>query len=145
MKKSVMNYVPGPGSFERKTPGLKNNVQPNEALSVRQLYDKFRKSGGVTPSGVRVREMNDQGIPDDADPEDELDLEKAQASEPYERAEIAAAAKEALLQKQAKVDAIEKVAAKKRADKQKEYDDVVAHMKAQKAKPENKDPGTGSL
>lgn len=133
------NYKEGKHSFERTIPGEVDITVPNESLSIRDLFDKYRK-GGVVPS-AKIREGNDQNIPDDADPENFHDMEKIASADLFDREDLKNAIALEVQEKRQKLNAMEKASNAKKIEKQKELDEMAEkfrHDKQTATKPQNK-------
>lgn len=130
MKKvGVTNYVRHKGedcSGEIKT-------KPDQGLSIKMLFEKYRKSGTVP--ATMVREGGDQfAEDDDPDPDAHHDLEKIAAMEIHDIRELKEAAEADTKVKRERVDAMKKVAAEKKAAREKEIQESIDYAKANKDK-----------
>lgn len=129
-KRPLMSY--DPSAFRKPVDFGPSVTVPAQAMSIRTLFDKYRVAGQIP--GAMVREGHDQGISDDQDPEDLLDLEKVRQADDFDREEIRKAAEADLKMKRQKADAMSRAAEAKKAEKQKELDEAVKYAREQKAK-----------
>lgn len=116
---------------ERVYPGEKILTVPAQAMSIRQIYDRWTTSGQA-PTG-KMRPGHDQEIRDDEEPMDLVDIQKAGQMEMYEKQELLEDAKAEVLQKTEKLKAIDKVAKEKNLAREKEIQESLDYMKQQKA------------
>lgn len=128
---SQWNYDPKKHSKpERKIPGEKELTVPSQTMSIRQIYEKYRKSGQLQ-SGIMLP-GNDQDMDDHADPQSLLDMQKVSQMDMFDKSELALANAQAIAQSKEKLKAIDKAAAAKKAERQKELAEMEADFKARR-------------
>lgn len=128
-KRSMMKFSLQSSDME-KARG-KSQTVPDESLSIRQIFERYQK--GI-PTVGKLHTAIDDELPDDADPEDHLDMNQVRNLDLFDKQELAAAVAEDIKLKTEKVDAIKKASASKRAEKQRELDDYIQWSKDLKSK-----------
>lgn len=131
-KRSVMSYNYKDSAPERVYPGEELLTRPDDGLTIRTLFEKYRKSGQV-PAGA-FRQGADQEIPEDGDPDEYVDMEKSAQLDVFEKNELLAEVKKSVAEKRGKLDALKSASEKKAAVERAEIEEMQKHFKDQKAK-----------
>lgn len=131
-KRNVTNYNWKDSAPERVYPNEELLTRPEDGLSIRTLFEKYRKSGQV-PAGA-YRQGFDQEIPDGDDPDDYVDMEKSAQLDVFEKNELLTEVKKSVAEKRGKLDALKTASDKKAALERADIEEMQKHFKDQKAK-----------